>query len=245
VRLPTLRQFACGGAEVPPQLIYRAHELLENCRCFRVFGSTEVPLVTQGFQAVEDARLAAETDGRIYNYDVRIVDAEGADVAPGEEGEILARGPSMFLGYTDWQQTQEAIDGEGYFRTGDLGRAGEKGSLKISGRKKDIIIRGGENLSAKEIEDVLHRHPAVQEAAVVSMPHPRLGEAVCAYVIPHDAWARSVVPGEIQDFVRSSGLAPQKTPEHVEFVSELPRTASGKIRKDILRENIRKNRSIG
>src|SRR3546814_14965021 len=108
--------------ELSPQLIGRAHETLDNCRRFRVFGSTEVPLVTQGYLRPEHANLAAETDGRIYNYDVRIVDADGRDVAPGEEGEILARGPSMFLGYTDWQETMTAVDGNGYFHTGDLVR---------------------------------------------------------------------------------------------------------------------------
>src|SRR3546814_6879557 len=104
----------------------------------------------------EHANLAAEADGRIYNYDVRIVDADGRDVAPGEEGEILARGPSMFLGYTDWQETMKAVDGNGYFHTGDLVRAGPEGSIVVSGRLKDLIIRGGENLSAKEIRSEEH-----------------------------------------------------------------------------------------
>jgi len=236
--LPSLRQFACGGAEVPPQLIGRAHEALENCRCFRVYGSTEVPLVTQGFLEVEDARLAAETDGRIHNYDVRIVDGEGQDVAPGEEGEILARGPAMFLGYTNWEETEKAVDEDGYFHTGDLVRAGERKSILVSGRLKDIIIRGGENLSAKEIEDVLHRHPAIEEAAVVAMPHPRLGEGVFAWLILHDGQA---APGieELAEFVRAQGLAPQKIPEQIETVLDFPRTASGKIQKNILREKIR------
>ncbi|MBC7286417.1 AMP-binding protein, partial [Hoeflea sp.] len=208
------------------------------CRCFRVYGSTEVPLVTQGFLQPEHARLAAETDGRIHNYDVRIVDAEGGDVAPGDEGEILARGPSMFLGYTDWKETEKAIDEDGYFHTGDLVRAGEQESILVSGRLKDLIIRGGENLSAKEIEDVLHRHPAIQEAAVVAMPHPRLGEGVCAWLILNDGQPAPSAE-ELGQFVREQGLAPQKAPEHIEIVNELPRTASGKIQKNILRENIR------
>ncbi len=241
--LPSLRQFACGGAEVPPQLIGRAHEVLENCRCFRVYGSTEVPLVTQGFQQVEHARLAAETDGCIHNYDVRIVDIQGDDVVPGDEGEILARGPSMFLGYSDWEETAKAIDEDGYFHTGDLVRAGEQGSILVSGRLKDIIIRGGENLSAKEIEDVLHRHPAIQEAAVVSMPHPRLGEGVCVWLILHDGQAAPGVE-ELGRFVREQGLAPQKAPEQIEIVNDLPRTASGKIQKNILRENIREKEKL-
>jgi non-ribosomal peptide synthetase component E (peptide arylation enzyme) len=236
--LPSLRQFACGGAEVSPQLIARAHETLDNCRCFRVFGSTEVPLVTQGYQRPEHANLAAETDGRIYNYDVRIVDADGHDVAPGEEGEILARGPSMFLGYTDWQETMKAVDGNGYFHTGDLVRAGPEGSIVVSGRLKDLIIRGGENLSAKEIEDVLSLHSAIREAAVVSMPDPRLGEGVCAFVVLQaDCPAPSV--GELSQFVRQQGLAPQKAPDRIEVINQFPMTASGKIKKNVLRERIR------
>ena len=241
--LPTLRQFACGGAEVPPQLIARAHKVLENCRCFRVYGSTEVPLVTQGFQNREQARLAAETDGRIFNYEVRIVDSEGCDVAAGEEGEILARGPSMFLGYTEWKETEKTIDQDGFFHTGDLVRAGEQSSISVSGRLKDLIIRGGENLSAKEIEDVLHRHPAIQEAGVVAMPHPRLGEGVCAWLILHKG-AAAPDTEELGRFVREQGLAPQKTPENIEIVDDFPRTASGKIQKNILREKIREETNI-
>src|SRR5690606_27921388 len=122
----------------------------------------------------------------------------------------------------------KAIDEDGYFHTGDLVRAGEQNSILVSGRLKDIIIRGGENLSAKEIEDVLHRHPAIQEAAVVAMPHPRLGEGVCAWLILHDGHS---APGaeELGQFVREQGLAPQKAPEQIEIVNDLPRTASGKI----------------
>ncbi|WP_217352867.1 AMP-binding protein [Sphingomonas sp. ID1715] len=241
--LSSLRQFACGGAEVPPQLIARAHDVLENCRCFRVYGSTEVPLVTQGFQKKEDARLAAETDGRIYNYDVRIVDSEGCDVAPGNEGEILARGPSMFLGYTDWEETEKAVDQDGYFHSGDLVRAGPQCSIVVTGRLKDLIIRGGENLSAKEIEDVLHRHPAIQEAAVVAMPHPRLGEGVCAWLILHDHRQR-LGAEELRRFLHEQGLSPQKSPESIHIVDHFPRTASGKIQKNILRRKTRERLMI-
>ena len=104
----------------------------------------------------------------------------------GEEGEILARGPGMFMGYADAEQTSEAITPDGYFRTGDLGVRSPEGAITITGRKKDLIIRGGENISAKEIEDVLHLHPTVKEASVVAMPHERLGEGVCAFIIARD-----------------------------------------------------------
>jgi len=234
-RLPSLRFFACGGAAVPPDVIPAANKAFANCHAFRVFGSSEVPLVTLGYPAAADERLAATTDGAIIDYAVRIVDDEDQDVPVGGEGEILARGPAMFLGYADEQQTRDAITADGYFRTGDIGCITAEGGILITGRKKDLIIRGGENISAKEIEDVLHTHPAVQEATVVAMPHDRLGEGVCAYVIlSAEADAETLAK-----HVQASGLAKQKTPERFEFVADFPRTASGKIRKDILRAEVK------
>lgn len=232
-RLPTFRFFACGGAAVPADLIPAAREAFAQCRPFRVFGASEVPLVTYGWP--NDPDLAATTDGEIVDYDVRIVDADDHDLPDGQEGEILARGPGMMMGYADEQQTREAITTDGYFRTGDLGVRTADGALIITGRKKDLIIRGGENISAKEIEDVLHLHPAVCEAAVVAMPHERLGEGVCAFVI---------LSGEadgpaLAAHVAASGLAKQKIPERFELVDDFPRTASGKVRKDQLRAIIR------
>ena len=236
-RLPSLRFFACGGAAVPPDVIPTANRAFANARAFRVFGSSEVPLVTMGYPAAEDEHLAATTDGAIVDYRIRIVDETESDVPAGGEGEILARGPAMFVGYADQQQTAEAITGDGYFRTGDIGCITPDGALLITGRKKDLIIRGGENISAKEIEDVLHTHPAVQEATVVAMPHARLGEGICAYVIPRDAAAAD--GAALAAHVEASGLAKQKIPEHFEFVVDFPRTASGKIRKDLLRDAIK------
>ncbi len=234
--LPSLRFFACGGAAVPPELIPAAHASFAHCQAFRVFGASEVPLVTFGWP--RDPAGAAATDGEVVDYEVRIVDGDDREVTPGAEGEILARGPGMMLGYADQAQTGEAITGDGYFRTGDLGVLDAAGALTITGRKKDLIIRGGENISAKEIEDVLHTHPAVREASVVAMPHVRLGEGVCAYVI--------LIEGEgegdarlLADHVAASGLAKQKIPERFEFVSDFPRTASGKIRKDKLRADVK------
>jgi len=236
-RLPSFRFFACGGAAVPPDVIPAANRAFERCRAFRVFGSSEVPLVTLGYPAAADEMLAATTDGAPIDYTVRVVDDAGQDVAPGADGEILARGPAMFLGYCDRRQTEEAITPDGYFRTGDIGCITPEGALLITGRKKDLIIRGGENISAKEIEDVLHAHPAVEEASVVAMPHARLGEGVCAYVILRsDAVADA---DALAAHVAASGLARQKIPERFEIVSELPRTASGKIRKDQLRLDIK------
>jgi acyl-CoA synthetase (AMP-forming)/AMP-acid ligase II len=231
--LPTFRFFACGGAAVPADLIPAANAAFENARAFRVFGASEVPLVSFGWP--QDERLAATTDGEVVDYDVRIVDHDDHDLPRGAEGEILARGPGMMMGYADQAQTAEAITPDGYFRTGDLGVLSADGAITITGRKKDLIIRGGENISAKEIEDVLHSHPAVREAAVVAMPHDRLGEGVCAYVILcGDADAAALAA-----HVGASGMAKQKIPERFEIVDDFPRTASGKVRKDQLRAAIK------
>jgi len=232
--LASLRFFACGGAAVPNDLIPAANAAFARCKAFRVFGASEVPLVTYGWPRNEV--LAATTDGEIVDYEVRVVDAEDHDLPAGQEGEILARGPGMLMAYADAAQTREAITPDGFFRTGDLGVRSAEGALTITGRKKDLIIRGGENISAKEIEDVLHTHPGVQEAAVVAMPHDRLGEGVCAYVIVRGE------PAEAKDLaahVAASGLAKQKIPERFEFVPNLPRTASGKVRKDLLRADVK------
>jgi acyl-coenzyme A synthetase/AMP-(fatty) acid ligase len=233
-RLPSLRFFACGGAAVPPAVIRHANAVFAKPVAFRIFGCSEAPLVTMGFQGSRDAELAATTDGAIRDYEVHVRDDEGRLLPAGGEGEILVRGPAMMLGYLDPEQTAAAIDREGFYATGDIGLITTDRAILITGRKKDLIIRGGENISAKEIEDVLHQHPAVAEAAVVAMPHERLGEGICAFVVPAgDAPASGSV---LTQFVRQSGLAPQKTPEQIRFVPDLPRTPTGKVRKDVLRK---------
>lgn len=220
-----LQVFACGGASVPPELITKADKAVRGFAC-RVYGATEAPLVTYGRAAHDDESIGATTDGKINGYDVRLV-----------EGEIQVRGDGLFLGYTRPEDTRQAFTSDGWFRTGDLGILGQDGTLTITGRKKDLIIRGGENISAKEIEDVLHTHPAIAEAAVVSAPHARLGETVAAFVRTRGTGCPSVT--EIAEFVTRAGLARQKCPEMVLMVDELPRTPSGKIRKDILRQRLR------
>jgi len=233
--LPQLRYFACGGAPVSPGLIYAARRTFSSCITCRIYGSTEAPTVTLGPKAREDER-AATTDGVVVGHQFKLVNSEGRKVHDREEGELLTRGAEMFLGYTNIADNGEAFDPDGYFRTGDLACEVEPGWLRITGRVKDLIIRGGENISAKEVEDVLHRHPSIHEAAVVAMPHPRLGETCCAFVIPKQG--RTLTLSEVAEFIATSGLAKQKTPERLEFVREFPRTASGKIRKVELRSII-------
>lgn len=237
LRLPSLRLFACGGASVPPSLIRRAREVLERCRAFRVYGSTESPLVTVGFLGDDEVELAANTDGRCFNWEVRVLDEQDRALPQGEDGEIVVSGPALMLGYGDPDQTREALTSDGFFRTGDIGHLTPENAIVITDRKKDIIIRGGENLSAREIEEVLYAHPDISEAAAVAMPHERLGEGVCAYVVMAQG-AAALSLEALKPFLAECKLARQKWPERLEVVSELPKTASGKVRKDVLRKRI-------
>lgn len=235
-RLPSLRGFACGGAAVPPNLITATRDVLENCRAFRVYGCTEAPLISVGFIGDDELSLAANTDGRIYNWDVKIIDEQGGELALGGDGEIIVKGPAMMKGYGEAEQTAESVDSHGYFHTGDIGHITPEGAIVITDRKKDIIIRGGENLSAREIEDVLYKHPLVLEAAVVSMPHERLGEGVCALLVTRDGSEPSL--SDLIPFFQQVKLAKQKWPERVEYRLDMPKTASGKIKKDVLRKEV-------
>lgn len=231
-QLASLRCFACGGAAVPSALVRRANRVFAHPAAFRVYGSSEAPFVTLGFKSDDADERAATTDGMVVDYEVRIVDENDAPVPPGADGEILVKGPALFMGYADRQDNETAFTPDGYFRTGDVGHIVD-GAMTITDRKKDLIIRGGENLSAKEIEDALHQHPGIIEAAVVGMPHDRLGEGICAFLIAEKGRAPTIEA--LQAFLADLGLARQKAPERIEIVDELPRTASGKILKHILR----------
>jgi acyl-CoA synthetase (AMP-forming)/AMP-acid ligase II len=235
-QLPTMRCFACGGASVSSSLVRRANEIFAHPCAFRVYGSSEAPFVTLGFTGEDHRELAASTDGKIVDYEVRIVDEQGDVVPAGADGEILVKGPALFMGYADSNQTAESFTPDGFFMSGDVGHLVEGRALVITDRKKDLIIRGGENISAKEIEDALHGHPDILEAAAVSMPHPRLGEGICAFIVPNSSTVPTIE--EIGRLFADMGLARQKAPERIEPVDSLPRTASGKIRKDLLRSRI-------
>ena len=232
--LPHLKSYLCGGASVPPSLIYEAAELFPNCLPWRTFGATESPTLTGPPRSREDIRLGAETDGRLLHSQVKIVHlVTGQPVPDGEDGEILVREPSMALGYARREDNEGAYDDEGYFRMGDIGRLVEGDHLVCTGRKKDLIIRAGENISPKEIEDVLHRAEQVAEAAVVSMPSRKTGEAICAFVVLRPG-ATLDLP-QVAAMIGAAGLARQKTPEYLRIVDELPKNPAGKVRKDELR----------
>jgi acyl-CoA synthetase (AMP-forming)/AMP-acid ligase II len=233
--MASLRLFFCGGTTVSAELIREASVAHPQCLFFRAYGSTEMPTTTLGIRDRAHAALGAETDGEIVPpTEVRIVDAtSGAPLPDGAEGEILVRGPEALVGYVRPEDDAAAFDDDGFFRMGDLGRRVHGRYLVITGRKKDIIIRSGENISPKEVEDALSVHPAVADVAIVAMPSRTTGEQGCAFVIVHPG--QTIDLDEMRRFLTRAGLARQKFPEHLVVVDDLPRVPSGKISKDVLR----------
>lgn len=230
------RIFGCGGADVPPELIRKGREVFGGY-VGRVYGSTEAPTVSSNGPD-DSAWKASETDGRTFGeVHVRIVDVNGKDSPPGENGEILTRGPELFLGYLDYDLDADAFTADGWFRTGDLGTVDDEGYLTITGRSKDIIIRGGENISAKEVEDIVFEHPKVREVAIIGMPDPILQERVCAVVVLTDGDSMDL--NELISYVAGRGVAKQKWPEQLIVRDAMPRTTSGKIQKFKIREDLR------
>jgi cyclohexanecarboxylate-CoA ligase len=232
----SVRLFSLGGAGVAPATV-REGAARFGCWCKRTYGSTEYPTLTTG-RAGDDPELDATTDGRLIgDAELRIVDPETlADLPPGTSGELLVRGPEMCCGYLDEALDAEAFVAGGWFRTGDLA-VYDGTHLTIVDRLKDVIIRGGENVSAQEVEAVLAAHPAVAEAACVAEPDPVLGERVCAFVIVRDGCTLTLT--DVRDHLLAAGLARFKLPERLEVRAELPRTASGKVQKAQLREELR------
>jgi acyl-CoA synthetase (AMP-forming)/AMP-acid ligase II len=229
--LGTLRECLTGAAPVPPSLIRRADAA--GITAFRSYGSSEHPTVSAGTIADSLGRRAG-TDGRLLaGNQVRLVDAAGRDVPDGQDGEILTRGPELFTGYTDPALNAATFLPGGWFRTGDVGRIDADGYLTVTDRLKDIIIRGGENISSREVEDLLITHPAVADVAVIPVPDPALGERVCAVVVARPGLTFDV--DQAREHFAAAGAARQKTPELIVLADELPRTPSGKVRKDVLR----------
>ena len=226
---PHVRGFPGGGAPKPPQLFWDL--LRETGAPIRSgYGLTEHPIAVMGAVDDPNEKLAA-TEGRATRgTEIRIVKLDGAPAAPGEEGEVRLRGPHLFRGYVDARLDAEALDELGYLRTGDLGALDADGYLSITGRLKDIIIRKGENISAREIEDHLHAHASVKEAAVVGLADAERGERVCAVLALREG-AAPLALADVATFLSARGLATYKLPEQVEHVSELPRNPSGKVLK--------------
>ncbi len=234
--LKRVRYVPMGGSPIPRALGERCDEL--GIRSVRCYGSTEHPSVSgSAFDDPLEKRVG--TDGRILaGIEVEIRDESGRELPAGTPGEIHTRGPDLFAGYTDPRLNDAAFDANGWFDTGDVGMLDEDGYLTILDRTKDIIIRGGENISAAEVEEALHQMPAIIEAAAVAAPDERMGEHVCAFV---RVGGDSIPPtlDEMRQHLTRVGIARQKWPEELRIVDDFPRTPSGKIRKVELRQELR------
>ena len=231
---PEVRVFPGGAAPKPPQLHYDMKAEMGGVGIVSGYGLTECPILAMGTVHDTDDDLAHTEGAPTPGVSVRIVTLDGPVAGPGEEGEIRAKGPMLFRGYVDPSLDADALDDDGWFRTGDLGRQGPQGHLTITGRLKDVIIRKGENISAKEVEDLLFTSPAVNDVAVIGLPDAASGERACAVVVPADPSAPPTLD-DIAAFCRDAGLMTQKIPEQIEIVDVLPRNPTGKVVKHELR----------
>ncbi|CTT96688.1 short-chain-fatty-acid--CoA ligase (acyl-CoA synthetase) [Escherichia coli] len=234
--LSALRFFLCGGTTIPKKVARECQQL--GIKLLSVYGSTESsPHAVVNLD--DPLSRFMHTDGyAAAGVEIKVVDDARKTLPPGCEGEEASRGPNVFMGYFDEPElTARALDEEGWYYSGDLCRMDEAGYIKITGRKKDIIVRGGENISSREVEDILLQHPKIHDACVVAMPDERLGERSCAYVVlkaPH----HSLSLEEVVAFFSRKRVAKYKYPEHIVAIEKLPRTASGKIQKFLLRKDI-------
>ncbi|MEX9523534.1 medium-chain fatty-acid--CoA ligase [Escherichia coli] len=234
--LSALRFFLCGGTTIPKKVARECQQ--RGIKLLSVYGSTESsPHAVVNLD--DPLSCFMHTDGyAAAGVEIKVVDDARKTLPPGCEGEEASRGPNVFMGYFDEPElTARALDEEGWYYSGDLCRMDEAGYIKITGRKKDIIVRGGENISSREVEDILLQHPKIHDACVVAMPDERLGERSCAYVVlkaPH----HSLSLEEVVAFFSRKRVAKYKYPEHIVVIEKLPRTASGKIQKFLLRKDI-------
>nr|WP_084010450.1 AMP-binding protein [Pseudofrankia sp. DC12] len=237
VLYPKLRAAYSGGAPKPPGLHAAIARELGGRGVLSSWGMTEFPLATHARLDDTDDELAA-TEGRAApDVEIRVVGPDGTTCPPGEEGELLLRGPQLFSGYlgAPAEELAELFDADGFFRTGDLGVVGPRGHVRVTGRRKDVIIRNAENIAAPEVEEILATHPAVAEVAVIGLPDERTGERCCAVV----RLAGGAAPVTLEDLAAhalAGGLAKFKLPEQVELVDVLPRTDMGKVAKNLLRK---------
>ena len=237
--LSSLTNYMVGAASVPAALVRRADA--SGTPAFRAYGSSEHPVITTGTPR-DSLDQRAGTDGRLTpGNEIRLLDDDDHEVSVGMDGEIVSRGPELFVGYTDTALDAESFLPGGWFRTGDIGRIDADGFLTITDRKKDVIIRGGENIASKEVEDLLAMHPSVMEAAAVGQADDRYGERVAVFVQLREG--QTIDLDEVRRHFAELGAARQKAPEHLEFVDEFPRSLSGKVRKVELRDRLRRRSS--
>ena len=230
---PRLRVAMSGGSPVPHSLHHAVKSQLGGIGITPSWGLTECPSVTIVPLTSTDTQLSQTVGPPVQGMEVRVAGDDGP-CPVGVEGELRVRGPALFKGYVDQSLNAAALDDNGFLRTGDLGVLDEHGYVRVTGRLKDIVIRNGENISAREVEDVLLTHPKVRDAAVIGLPHPRTGERCCA-VVQLTPGISTLGLSEIIDFCQSAGLAQYKIPEQLEFVDSLPRNDLGKLQKHLLR----------
>ncbi len=233
---PDVRAFPGGGAPKPPGLAQEVRSAFE-VPIVSGYGSTEAPIVTMAAPSDPDDSLALTEGAPTHGVELRFVGGDGRICDPGQEGEIRLRAPQLMRGYLDPALDSEAFDDDGFFCTGDLGRFDEQGNLVVTGRTKDIIVRKGENVSAKEVEDLLALHDKVADVAVIGLPDHASGERVCAVV--QIVGTDSVSFDEMIVHLRDRGLMAQKLPEQLEIVDALPRNSSGKVLKHLLRDEFK------
>ena len=234
-----LRAYLCGGAPIPPALVERAQRELGVPVCSE-WGMTESLLGTLT-EPERAAEKSVKTDGcPVEGMEVRVVDDQGTPVPAGVTGMLMARGAQMFLGYFK-RPDIPTVDADGWFNTGDLAFADEEGYIRINGRAKDVLIRGGENIPVIEIESLLYQHPLVVEVAIVGYPDERLGERSCAFVTLKPGTTLTL--SDVQAWMAQHKTAKQYWPERLEILQSLPRTLSGKIQKFILKEQLKNDRA--
>jgi acyl-CoA synthetase (AMP-forming)/AMP-acid ligase II len=231
---PRVRGFMSGASPKPPTLHADLRDELGGTGILSSYGMTEAPIVTFCGPHASEAHRASTEGKASPGVDLKVLTADGTPARPGEPGEIRLKGPQLCRGYLDASLNEDAFDQDGYIKTGDLGTLDEEGFLTIVGRLKDVIIRNGENISAKEIEDLLFAHPAVRDVAVIGLPDPRVGERCCA-VVALDESKGSFGFEEMVTFLKSHDLMVQKLPEQLEILDSVPRNAAGKVLKEQLR----------
>ncbi|WJV65465.1 medium-chain fatty-acid--CoA ligase [Pectobacteriaceae bacterium CE70] len=234
--LSSLRFFLCGGTTIPKKITRDCLQV--GIKLLSVYGATESS--PHAVVKLDDPlSRVINTDGiAAPGVEIKVVSKDRSLVPRGEEGEEASRGPNVFMGYLDEPElTARSLDDDGWYYSGDLCRMDEEGYIKITGRKKDIIVRGGENISSREVEEILLEHPYVREAGIVAMPDERLGERSCAYVVLKEPSHKLTLEDVIAFFGRKR-VAKYKYPEYLVVVDNLPRTASGKIKKYLLRQDI-------
>jgi cyclohexanecarboxylate-CoA ligase len=232
------RAWVCAGSPIPGSVVERARTMFTGGTVLSLYGRSE-NYVTTMVAVDDDPQRSVTSDGRaLPDASIQITDVDGNEVPRGEEGDISYKGASHMLGYyNDPDATEAMFTPAGYSRSGDLGRMDDDGFVRVTGRTKDIIIRGGMNISAREVEDHVGARDDIAQVAAVAMPDERLGEKVCLYIVAKPGHEAPTLE-TINEDLKAKGVATQKLPERLEVVPDFPMTATGKIQKHVLRQEI-------